>query len=83
MSVTAMQRPSLRDLRPLKADLPGRTRTLLGKLSHKRSDHLLASLPVLSAGFAVLAAWDIARPLGLAVASIACLLLEFRFTEEQ
>lgn len=77
------QRPSLRDLRPIKYSRSARLPALLRRLPKVRRSGLLAALPVLSALFAVLAAWDVSRPFGLAVASAACLLLEFRFSPEE
>ena len=76
-------RPSLRDLRPLKSSPAGRVPALLRRLPKVRRSGVLASLPVLSSLFAIAAAWDVARPLGLATAAIACLLLEFRFSPEE
>jgi hypothetical protein len=76
-------RPNLRDLRPLKYSRSARLPALLRRLPRVQRSGVLASLPVLSCLFAVLAAWDVARPLGLAVASASCLLLEFRFNPEE
>lgn len=81
MSVAPIRidRPMLRDLRPLKSS----PRRLLASLPRVQRGSVLSSLPVLSSVFAVAAAWDVARPLGLAVASMACLLMEFRFTPDE
>ena len=83
MTVTPLriERPSLRDLRPLKG-APARARGFLTRYLAGRHDGILASLPVGAALCFTAGAWDVARPLGFLVAGVALLMLEVRFTPE-
>jgi len=95
LTVTPIERPSLRDVR-LPKGLRARASRRSGRLGQlftglagtasrylsARRDGFLASLPCLAAACFTGAAWDVARPLGLAVAGVALLMLEVRFTPE-
>lgn len=79
----------MRGLRARTRVQPGRIREALSGVSRAasrylatRRDGILAGLPCLAAVCFTGAAWDVSRPLGLAVAGVALLMLEVRFTPE-